>query len=332
MDNKQFLISVIIPVYNMEKYLARCVDSVIAAQVDGMQIVLVDDGSKDSSPALCDAYADSYCNIQVIHQQNGGLSAARNTGMRCAQGEYLFFLDSDDAVDPQIFAKFVAHLEKSESAPDVVLCDAMFVHVVTQKQTPMVAGVNEKEMNGIKGEEAIRQILIANPDFEWHCWRYFYRRAFVEKEQMLFPVGRCYEDVLWTPRAILKAERVSYLPAISILYTYGRADSIVNSVSLKKVQDKLSICNDACQNALNVQDSALRNMLLKSLGELYISAFRNYCYGLKEAYPYLKEYRHLLQYSKSRFGKLLRKLTGCFGFCLGTELTKIAFKIVDARR
>jgi hypothetical protein len=196
----------------------------------------------------------------------------------------------------------------------------------------MVLNMDAADMDCIKGEEAVRRILNANPDFEWHCWRYFYRRAFVEKEQMQFPAGRCYEDVLWTPRALLKAERVSYLPAISILYTYGRADSIVNSVSLKKVQDKLTICNDSCQNALHVQDPALRNMLLKSLGELYISAFRNYCFGLKEAYPSLKEYRHLLQYSQSRFGRLLRKLTKLFGFRIGSSLTKVAFKIIDARR
>lgn len=92
-------VSIVIPVYKVEPYLRRCVDSVLAQTLSDMEIILVDDGSPDNCPAICDEYALSHQNIQVIHKTNGGLASARNAGMRLATGKYLFFLDSDDWLD-----------------------------------------------------------------------------------------------------------------------------------------------------------------------------------------------------------------------------------------
>ncbi|HEM5303194.1 TPA: glycosyltransferase family 2 protein, partial [Streptococcus suis] len=92
----KILLSVIIPVYQVEKYLKRCIDSVLAQKFIDYEIILVDDGSTDSSPAICDAYSAEYPHISVIHKENGGLSDARNVGIKHAAGEYIFFLDSDD--------------------------------------------------------------------------------------------------------------------------------------------------------------------------------------------------------------------------------------------
>lgn len=98
-------VSVVIPVYNVEDYLRRCVDSVLAQTLSDLEIILVDDGSPDQSPAICDEYAQADARIRVIHKTNGGLASARNAGMRIAQGEYLFFLDSDDWLEPDGLAK-----------------------------------------------------------------------------------------------------------------------------------------------------------------------------------------------------------------------------------
>ena len=98
-------VSVVIPVYNVEEYLRRCVDSVLAQTLSDLEIILVDDGSPDQSPAICDEYAQADARIRVIHKTNGGLASARNAGMRIAQGEYLFFLDSDDWLEPDGLAK-----------------------------------------------------------------------------------------------------------------------------------------------------------------------------------------------------------------------------------
>lgn len=105
-------VSVVIPVYNVEEYLRRCVDSVLAQTLSDLEIILVDDGSPDHSPAICDEYAQTDARIRVIHKTNGGLASARNAGMRMAQGAYLFFLDSDDWLEPDGLARLCAAAEQ----------------------------------------------------------------------------------------------------------------------------------------------------------------------------------------------------------------------------
>ena len=100
---KDVLLTVVIPVYNVEKYLKRCVESVLVQEWHNYDILLVDDGSTDSSPQICDDYVKAYDFISVIHKENGGLSEARNTGISHAKGDYVYFTDSDDWLEPQTF-------------------------------------------------------------------------------------------------------------------------------------------------------------------------------------------------------------------------------------
>ena len=110
-------ISVIVPVYNAEKYLAECVDSILTQTLHDIEIILVDDGSTDSSPALCDAYAEKDSRVKVIHKANGRAASARNAGMKIAQGNYIAFVDSDDWIVPDMYEKML------RTNADVVLCD-----------------------------------------------------------------------------------------------------------------------------------------------------------------------------------------------------------------
>ena len=103
-------ISVIVPVYNVEGYLARCVDSILGQTYENLEVILVDDGSRDGSGALCDAFARQDHRVKVIHKPNGGLSSARNTGIDAAQGEYLAFVDSDDWLEPDAYAQMLARM------------------------------------------------------------------------------------------------------------------------------------------------------------------------------------------------------------------------------
>ena len=105
-------VSVIIPVYQVENFLRRCVDSVLGQTLPDIEIILVDDGSPDQCPEICDAYAESHDNVRVIHKENGGLSSARNAGMRAASGKYVLFVDSDDWIDPETAAELFATAEK----------------------------------------------------------------------------------------------------------------------------------------------------------------------------------------------------------------------------
>ena len=110
-------VSVIVPVYNAEQYLAECVDSILAQTLRDIEVILVDDGSTDSSPALCDAYAEKDSRIKVIHKANGRAASARNAGLKIAQGEYVAFVDSDDWISPDMYEKMLS------AGADVCLCD-----------------------------------------------------------------------------------------------------------------------------------------------------------------------------------------------------------------
>ena len=116
-------ISVIVPVYKVEQYLKRCVDSILHQTFSDLEVILVDDGSPDNCPAMCDKYAGTDSRVKVIHQKNAGVSAARNAGLSVASGEYITFVDSDDFIDPQMYEKMLAVAEKYDC--DVVMCDCM---------------------------------------------------------------------------------------------------------------------------------------------------------------------------------------------------------------
>ena len=115
------LISVIVPVYNGEKYLRACLDSILASDYEDLQIIVVDDGSKDTSPEICDDYAEKDHRVQVIHQANGGLVAARNAGLRVAKGQYISFVDADDMIAPCFYTKMVAAIEEQDG--DIAACE-----------------------------------------------------------------------------------------------------------------------------------------------------------------------------------------------------------------
>ena len=111
---KDVLLTVVIPVYNVEKYLKRCIESILIQEWKNYDILLVDDGSTDNSPQICDDYAKAYDFISVIHKKNGGLSAARNTGISHAEGEYVYFPDSDDWIEPDTFIALAEVLESQD--------------------------------------------------------------------------------------------------------------------------------------------------------------------------------------------------------------------------
>lgn len=121
-------VSVIVPVYNAEKYLQECVDSILRQTLTDLELILVDDGSTDSSPAICDRYAEQDARVQVIHKPNGRAASARNAGLRAASGEYVAFVDSDDWISPEMYEKML------ETGADVTLCD--YVRFQGKTETP----------------------------------------------------------------------------------------------------------------------------------------------------------------------------------------------------
>ncbi len=197
------LISVIVPVYNVEQYLPRCVDSILAQTYENLEILLVDDGSRDSSGALCDDYARRDKRIRVIHKENGGLSSARNAGIDVAHGEYLAFIDSDDYLEPDAYALL---LELAQAENVLLVCGGRYdVSSATGARTLGLCPVRRER---ISAQEFLGRIFLWDHCDSVVADKLFHASLF---RQVRFPVGMICEDVAVMYRIILPLEAVALL-------------------------------------------------------------------------------------------------------------------------
>lgn len=203
------LISIIVPVYNTEQYLRRCLDSIIHQVYDNLEIIVVDDGSKDGCGAICDEYAQKDSRIKVIHQANAGQSRARNVGLDIAQGAYIGFVDSDDWILPQMFEKLM----------DIALAtDSDIVNCGVQRQVEsgeIVSRYDHFPLQESDGEMGMRLALLGKiPVAPWN--KLFKRKIF---DGIRFPEGMFFEDEYIMPYLFDKAKKITYLD--EQLYTYN---------------------------------------------------------------------------------------------------------------
>ncbi len=219
-------ISVIVPVYNVEHYLDRCIQSIVSQTYTNLEIILVDDGSEDHCPATCDDWTIRDERIKTIHKENGGLSDARNIGMLAATGEYIAFVDSDDWIAPRMLELLFNAMQEDKS--DIAACA---VEMVWEDDTPScLLTVKTKAL--LSREEAQRALL--NETLLKHpVWYKLYKRELIC--DILFKVGKYHEDIFWSYQAIGKANSVSLIDIVGYYYTQ-RANSIMGQgYSLKRL-------------------------------------------------------------------------------------------------
>lgn len=186
------LISVIIPVYNSEKYLLQCIESVLAQTYSNYEILLIDDGSKDSSPQLCDVYAIKYKCVRVFHKQNGGASSARNTGIKEANGKYIFFLDSDDWIEPNTLETMIITAAKENA--DLVFCEAQAFD--DEGSTEYKDNYCYKSLYPTGSAFEIMTQMMNRKEFHVAIWMLLLDRDIFTKNDLLFKEGIMYEDMI----------------------------------------------------------------------------------------------------------------------------------------
>ena len=207
------MISVLVPVYNVEKYLCRCLDSILAQTFTDYEILLVDDGSTDHSGGICDAYAAEHACIRVIHQKNGGVSKARNVLLSAARGEYLTFVDSDDALEPGYLETLLHDLE--EIGADLAICSWSEISS-DGVRTELTWDHKEKGFQVWTTEQAVKSLLYQK-GIDNNTWGKLYTRGVLK--DVVFPAGKTYEDLAVAYQIFLKAKRVCYRPEALYLYT-----------------------------------------------------------------------------------------------------------------
>ena len=218
------LISVIIPVYGVEKYISQCLDSVIDQSYKNLEIIVVNDGTKDRSAEIAKEYAEKDTRIKVYDYGNGGLSVARNAGLDRANGAYIFFLDSDDWIADYCLKKIVETCEKNNL--DILrICAANVINGVAHRR------FSQKEGTVENGVTYLRKELEPCAPFS------ICRREFLDKYSLRFFPGIYHEDNEFTPRVYYLAERVSAINEIIYYYVIQVNGSITQSVNIKKPLD-----------------------------------------------------------------------------------------------
>ena len=298
-------LSFIVPVYNVAPYLRKCVDSLLAQNYDNYEIILVDDGSTDESGAICDEYATKHqtpnikhhtCPIRVIHQPNAGLSAARNSGIKTANGDYLMFVDSDDYIEPNVLAGLMKQVERDNL--DVLRYRLQYVRIKTERVKELT---NEREYevyNPYKSdpfkdndysEEVTDGVTFLNTRMSTACyaWAFIIKRDLIYSDQQsaisnqnienntsniihntfenkscLFTEKIYFEDTDWTPRMLVKAQRVA--STNTVVYNYlQREGSITKAVNRSKQQkvldDKMRLIGEMQRQSNELQDKGLCN-------------------------------------------------------------------------
>ncbi len=212
------MISVIVPIYNIEKYLSQCIDSILAQSYPDFELIMVDDGSPDSCGFVCDEYALKDPRIRVVHKKNGGLSDARNAGIEIAKGEYITFVDGDDVLHIDFLALLIDGMKSHDA--DVAVCKPLIFTDV-----PVWGSVSGKTAI-LDRYQAMERIFLPRP--EWiieTAWGKLYRKEVVG--QLRFPVGRQHEDVFTTYRFFYEARKLVLIDRK--LYGYRtRGGSITN--------------------------------------------------------------------------------------------------------
>lgn len=225
---REKLLSVIIPVYNVEEYLVRCVDSILAQTYEKLEVILVDDGSKDASGSICDDFAAKDPRVKVIHQKNGGLSRARNAGIEAASGEYITFVDSDDWIEADAYEHLLDLMEKYQVK---LVCGGNFdVDGETGNKT---LGLTPKKEEVLTAEEFVGRMFLWDGFDSSACDKIYHRSLL---DTFRYPEGKVCEDVAVTYRIVLSTDRAALSDRPFYNY-YHRPGSITISTAAE-ITDK----------------------------------------------------------------------------------------------
>ena len=235
------LFSVIVPIYKVEKYLPQCIESVLNQPFKDFELILVDDGSPDNSGLVCDEYAKKDNRIRVIHKKNSGVSDTRNEGLSIANGEFIWFLDSDDYMAESAMGNIANMIQNS---PDLDMITCAHTNVYSDKSKITVFLPHNYSNINIDREEFLYALYESNGAY-WASWKNIYRNSIIKKNNLKFSKNLiCAEDCDFFMNFLRYAEKFTFLNAPIINYRINREGSVTNVMSKKAVMDQLEVFKD----------------------------------------------------------------------------------------
>lgn len=261
------LISVIVPIYKVDKYLDRCIESILNQTYSNLEIILVDDGSPDNCPKMCDEYAVKDSRINVLHKKNGGLSDARNAGMAVAKGELISFIDSDDYISTDFFEVLYKAMITEKS--DIVECSVVKFY----EDNHFDVYSDDNKISSYLTVDALSALISEDP-FHQHVWNKLYKTELIK--DIPYAVGKLNEDEFWTYQAFGNAKKITKINK-TMYYYFQRNGSIMGTgYNLRRL--------DALEGKSNRQDYIEKNypaLTEKAKADLYGSCMFAYQCVLK---------------------------------------------------
>ena len=230
------VISVIVPIYDVEEYLDRCVESIVNQTYRNLEIILVDDGSPDNCPQLCDSWAEKDNRIKVVHKENGGLSDARNAGMPFATGEIISFIDSDDWIELDMYEEMLNRMQADNS--DIISCGVKWV----EEDGSLIRDFTSE--NEVLDTKTAMKELLNDSKLKQHVWNKIYKYDLIK--DIPFEKGKYHEDVFWSYQVVGIAKKVSIVN--KSFYNYvQRSNSIMGEGFSAKRLDALDANRQRCE-------------------------------------------------------------------------------------
>lgn len=299
------LISVIVPIYKVEDYLEKCIDSIRNQTYQNLEIILVDDGSPDKCPQMCDDFAKEDSRIKVIHRKNGGLSAARNSGLEIATGEYIGFVDSDDYIHSKMYETLLAHLEESNA--ELAVCRVQDVFEIGEEAL-LTGGEKVETMTNV---EALKSIY-----GDWGtdmkvAWNKLYRREIFN--ELRYNEGKVHEDEFMIHKVLYCIKKVVTTSYKMYYYQRGSASIMrVKKYSLQRLQGL-----EALEDRIRLWGSCEDKTLVSKMYESYFNSLIISYYLVKQHYP---EEKQIIKELREKFLLVYKKKSKEMNFSIKLKL------------
>lgn len=315
--------SIIVPVYNVEQYLHDSVGSILRQTCQDFELILVDDGSKDSSPEICDTYAHKNANVKVIHKPNGGQSTARNMGVSAAQGQYAVFLDSDDMISDVNFLEDLKRVIKDDTDIVVFRYEKYYNENKTSDCGIMLDGLNELPKDQLIFE------LVKRDAFFCSCWSKCTKMALLKENSIEFDEELSCEDMDWYFSVIEKAKTMLVIDKPYVFYRQ-RENSVTSEFKSKSIADYIYTIGKWNERIESMPEGLEKEALLSALAKLYCNlliSYSRHMIELKDAKKEIFAFKYLLKHDmnpRTRKIHLVSSLIGVSGMC---RLLQIVDKI-----
>ena len=312
-------LSIIVPIYNVAPYLHKCVDSLLMQDISNYEIILVDDGSPDECPRICDAYAEKHSNIHVIHQENAGLSAARNIGVAKAQGDYIWFVDSDDYVEPNVLGVLMEQIERDKL--DVLRFRYQNVRENGEAFVPhegMKTDYSDYSRVPTDGLSFLNERMY----IQCYAVQFLCRREIALS--VLFTPNIYFEDTDWTPRMLLQAKRVASTELVVYNYLWREGSITLSQKDIQKqrkqLQDKIDLLRKLHDLGNQVADCRWFDSMISGLMINVMGIIASTFYAEREKYVQQIKAMHLLPLSTYHIAPRARRKVKLINLSLDVAL------------